>query len=74
MIHEGDGRYCAKELLSDKYLNSMLNDPELLKKADIFSFGLTFLKLLKGNNFELDLNGTNWNKIRNNEFFFDDIQ
>lgn len=48
MIHEGDGQYCAKELLSDKFLNLILDKPELLKKSDIFSFGLTFLKLLKG--------------------------
>lgn len=65
-IQEGDGKYCAKELLSDAYMKERMNSPQLLKKADIFSLGMIMLQLMMGNEFKLPLNGEQWNRIRNN--------
>jgi len=44
----------------------------LLKKADIFSLGLTILKLMKGRDLILPAHGHNWEEIRNGELFFID--
>lgn len=54
-VQDGDCRYMAKELLNENYNN--------LKKADIFSFGMTLFELVDGR--PLPKNGDEWHKLRN---------
>lgn len=45
-IQEGDGRYCSGEIMSDSFILKCQNQPELLKKSDLFSLGLVLLRVL----------------------------
>lgn len=58
-IPEGDCRYLAKELLSRNEL------PDL-KKADIFSLGITAFELITLGH--LEKNGPEWNALRDGSF------
>lgn len=60
-IPEGDSRYLSKELLST--LPHIVPD---LKKADIFSLGITAYELLTLD--ELPKNGSEWQALRNGSF------
>lgn len=56
-IEEGDSRYLAKEVLENFLFYNSKNNFESLKKADIFSFGITILILLMESSVELPKNG-----------------
>lgn len=47
-IQEGDGRFCAPELLNDSYIEANKTRIETLSKVDMFSLGLTLLSIMAG--------------------------
>eukprot|EP00039_Didymoeca_costata_P019442 m.337553 g.337553 ORF g.337553 m.337553 type:complete len:589 (-) comp18162_c0_seq1:2763-4529(-) len=53
-VEEGDSRYLAKEILAEDYSD--------LKKADIFSLGVTIYEICSCN--ELPKNGPEWHSLR----------
>lgn len=63
-IKEGDGRFCAPELLNDSYVETNKARIDLLSKADMFSLGLTIFTVMTGQSFLLPYNGPDWFKIR----------
>ena len=48
-------------------MKERIEDPGLLKKADVFSLGLIFLQMVMGKDFKLDLNGDQWKGLRSNK-------
>lgn len=69
-LREGDSRYMAKELLRDYNFDSVNNARVDITKADIFSLGMTILKVMLGDDIELESNGRQWNEIREGKIPF----
>lgn len=63
-IVEGDSRYASNELFSDAYLENNMKDVGKISKADVFSLGLTILRLISGKIFNLPKNGAQWFQYR----------
>jgi len=60
----------AKELLRDYNFDSVNNARVDITKADIFSLGMTILKVMLGDDIELESNGRQWNEIREGKIPF----
>ena len=65
--YEGDAKYLANEALNSKFQLS-----DLSYKCDIFSLGLSFAEILL--KIELPQSGVLWEKIRTENFYFENEQ
>lgn len=72
-LQEGDGKYCASELLEDEFLKQSLLEPHTLFKSDVFSLGLSLTEIFMQNQLKLELNGSTWHSVRNNQIPWENI-
>lgn len=70
-IVEGDGRFVAKELLSDFSEADILSKRLDLTKTDIFSLGMTLFGLMLRDCESLPYNGGAWRFLRSGEINFE---